>query len=217
MRALWITLGVILADQITKTIVVHTMTLRESIPLIGEWFRFTFTTNPGMAFGITFGPPGLMPALAIIATILIVVYMWQVRKAHAPYRWSLALILAGALGNIIDRVFYGAVYEGWGLFPGSGLFAGEVVDFVHFDFGFVRFDPPFFDPVGLQLWPIFNLADVAIVCGVIGILLTQKKFHEWQLRQAVKEELADDATAPVETAPAPAMVPTTSDAPPTQA
>ncbi len=217
MRALWIALAVILVDQVTKTIVVRSMYLGQSIPIIGDWFRFTFTTNPGMAFGITFGPAGLMPAMAIIATILIIVYMWKVRGAYAPYRWSLAFILSGALGNIIDRVFYGVIYENWDLFPGSGLFSGEVVDFIHFNIWYGRIDFPVLGLRSIALFPIWNVADMAIVCGVVGVILTQKKFHEWQLAQAVEAELATDPPLPANaTAPQPEN-PIASDVPPTQA
>lgn len=200
MRVLWIALVVLLIDQVTKTVVVQTMYMGQSIPLLGDWFKLTYTTNPGMAFGITFGPPGMMAMFAIIATVLICLYLWKIRHAYAPYRWSLALVLAGAIGNIIDRVFYGLIYRT------GGLLTGEVVDFFHIDVWQGMVDWPLVGTKYLALWPIFNVADMAIVGGVAGILITQKKFHEWQLRQAVAEEVG----TPV----APAI---TSDAPPTQA
>ena len=196
MRVLWIAVGVLVLDQLTKTLVVQTMYLGQSIPLLGDWLKFTYTTNPGMAFGITFGPPGMMTMFAIIATVLICVYLWKVRGAHAPYRWSLALVLAGALGNIIDRVFYGLIYRT------GGLFTGEVVDFFHIDVWHGIVNWPLVGPKPLALWPIFNVADIAIVCGVIGILVTQKKFHEQMHAQASSAEVAG--------------VPIASAAPPTQ-
>lgn len=203
MRALWIALAVILVDQVTKTVVVQTMHLGQSIPLLGDWFKLTYTTNPGMAFGITFGPPGMMTAFAIIATILICFYLWKVRGAYAPYRWSLALVLAGALGNIIDRVFYGVVYRT------GPIFTGEVVDFFHIDLWHGIVNWPLFGPKPLALWPIFNVADMAIVFGVAGIMITQKKFHEWQLQQA-------GLAAPDASEVSPVSVPITSGAPPTR-
>lgn len=203
MRALWIALVVLLVDQVTKTLVVQTMYLGQSIPLVGDWFKLTYTTNPGMAFGITFGPPGMMTIFALIATALIGLYMWKVRGAYAPYRWSLAFVLAGAFGNIIDRVFYGLLYRT------GGLFTGEVVDFLHLDLWHGIVNWPLVGARPLALWPIFNVADMSIVCGVAGILITQKKFHEWQLRQSADAQV--NGVPPVAVG-----VPITSDAPPTQ-
>ncbi len=118
MRALWLTIVVLVVDQIAKMLVVQRMRLYESIPLLGDWFKLTYTTNPGMAFGLTFGPPGLITVFALLATGLIVYYLWRIREAYAPYRYSLALILGGALGNIIDRIFYGVIYRYGALFTG---------------------------------------------------------------------------------------------------
>lgn len=145
-----------------------------SIGLLGDWLKLTFTENPGMAFGITFGPAGLVTAFSIIATLLIVIYLYRVRKGYAPYRASLALILGGAIGNIIDRMFYGLVF-GYGNF-----FQGRVVDFIHVDLwsGYVPDAVPFIGGNYMALFPIWNVADMAIVVGVVGILVFQKKFHE---------------------------------------
>lgn len=183
MRALWLTLAVLVADQITKTLVVHRMRLYETIPIVEDWFKFTYTTNPGMAFGLTFGPPGLITMFAVAATALIVVYLWRIRGAYPPYRLSLALILGGALGNIIDRVLYGVIY-GYG-----PLFQGQVVDFIHFDLGVV--DLPFFGP--RRLFPIWNVADMAIVVGVVGFMIFQGAFHRQLAAHADADPVADDS------------------------
>jgi signal peptidase II len=174
MRIFWISALAVIIDQISKWAVVEYMYINQSIPLIGDWFRFTFTTNPGMAFGISFGPPGMVTILSLIATGLIIAYMYSVRRGYQPYLMSLALILGGALGNIIDRVFYGVIYEG------GGLFTGEVVDFIHFNIwrGYVPADVPFIGGSYMALFPIWNVADMAIVLGVVGILMFQNRFHE---------------------------------------
>ena len=180
MRLLWIAVGVLLVDQATKVAVRLSMTLGESIPILGDWFKLTFTENPGMAFGITFGPAGMVTAFSIIATILIVVYLYQVRGGYRPYCLSLAFILGGAIGNIIDWLFYGMIFE-YGKF-----FQGRVVDFFHFNIwdGFVPDAVPFIGGTYMALFPIFNVADIAIVGGVIGILVFQKKFHQQLLEEA---------------------------------
>ena len=173
MRVLWLTGVVILLDQATKLLVMRTMYLGQQIPLIGDWLKLTYTENPGMAFGITFGPPGMVTVFSVIATFLITLYLFKVRKGYLPYRASLAFILGGAIGNIIDRVFYGS------LFAGDGLFLGRVVDFIHVNVwsGFIPEAFPVIGGTYLSLFPIWNVADMAIVCGVVGILYFQKRYH----------------------------------------
>lgn len=173
MRVLWLTGVVIILDQATKLLVMKTMYLGQQIHLIGDWLKFTYTENPGMAFGITFGPRGMVTVFSVIATILITMYLFKVRKGYMPYRASLAFILGGAVGNIIDRVFYGAV------FGGDSLFVGRVVDFIHVNVwsGFIPEVVPLIGGTYLSLFPIWNVADMAIVCGVVGILYFQKRYH----------------------------------------
>lgn len=154
-------------------LVMKTMYLGQQIHLVGDWLKFTYTENPGMAFGITFGPRGMVTVFSVIATFLITLYLFKVRKGYFPYRASLAFILGGAVGNIIDRVFYGAV------FGGDSLFVGRVVDFIHVNIwsGFIPESLPLIGGTYLSLFPIWNVADMAIVCGVVGILYFQKKYH----------------------------------------
>lgn len=182
MRVLWITAIVVVIDQITKTIVRTSMYLTQSIDLVGDWLKFTFTENPGMAFGIRFGPPGLITIFSIVATLLIVVYMFRVRGGYAPYRACLGLILGGAFGNIIDRVFYGKIYDY------AGYFQGEVVDFIHFDLwkGYISEAIPLIGGSFIALFPIWNVADMAIVAGVVGILVFQNKFHRLLIEEHEK-------------------------------
>src|SRR5690606_8900653 len=103
MRVFWVTAVVIVIDQITKIMVATSMLRGESISVIGDGLRLTYALNPGMAFGITIGPPGMITVVSIAATLLIVYYLLKVRTGYAPYRYSLGLLLGGALGNIIDR------------------------------------------------------------------------------------------------------------------
>ena len=174
MRVFWISAVVLVLDQLTKAAVLNFMHLHQSIPVLGDWLKLTFTENPGMAFGITVGPPGTVTVLSILATGLIVAYIYQVRHAYTPYRASLALILGGAIGNIIDRVFYGELL-GYG-----SLFTGKVVDFVHVSLwqGFVPDAVPMIGGAYMELFPIWNVADMAIVLGVVGVLAFHHIFHE---------------------------------------
>lgn len=174
MRVLWVSLALLLVDQATKQLVHATMTPGQSVPLLGDLLKLTYTTNPGMAFGLTVGPKLFLTLFSIVATALIVAYLWTVRRGPWGYRLSLALIVGGALGNIIDRTFYGLLY-GYG-----PLFHGEVVDFIHVDLwrGVVADWVPFLGGNYLALFPIWNVADMAIVVGVAAIILFQKRFHE---------------------------------------
>ncbi|OZC02837.1 signal peptidase II [Rubricoccus marinus] len=180
MRALWYTLAIVLVDQVTKVIVKSTMRLGESISVVGDVFKWTFTENPGMAFGMELWdgePIGklLLSIFSVVATVAIFFYLRHVRDAPAGYRVSLALILGGALGNVIDRVFYAEI---WGY---GHIFFGKVVDFVHLDVwsGY----PPDWLPIWggkyVALFPIGNIADLAIIAGVVGVLVTQKAFQEY--------------------------------------
>lgn len=211
MRVVWISALVVLIDQLTKYAVVQTMWLGSSVRLIGDWFKFTYTTNPGMAFGIEVGPQGLVGVFSVIATGLIVAYLWQVRTGYRPYVLSLAFILGGALGNIIDRLFYG-YWQGTG-----GLFTGEVVDFIHFDIwrGTLQELIPFLggDPIYFAFFPIWNVADMAIVAGVVGVLVFQRRFHETPLHPRAPEADGEAGAAVVDVDGLPDGHPDGADAP----
>jgi signal peptidase II len=203
MRAFWVAAVIVAIDQATKIAVVRMMHLHESIPVVGDWLKFTFTENPGMAFGITVGPKGLIAVLALIATLLIAGYLWRIHRGYAPYRYSLSLVLGGALGNIIDRLFYGLIYDY------GGLFQGHVVDFIHVDIWRGYVDPwsgvPFAEgqPWSVALFPIWNVADMAIVVGVVGILFFQQGFHEeiQARREAELKAEKEAASSPVPSEP----------------
>lgn len=172
MRVFLISGTVVLLDQVTKAAVLQFMYREQSIPVLGDWLRLTFTENPGMAFGLTIGPPGTVTVLSLVATVLVVAYIYQVRD-YTPYRWSLGLILGGALGNIIDRVFYGVLLD-----YGS-YFTGHVVDFIHVSLwqGIIPRSIPLVGGSYLEIFPIWNVADMAIVLGVVGVMLFHQSFH----------------------------------------
>ena len=193
MRVLWISAIVVALDQATKAAVLQLMHYQQSIPLVGDWLRLTFTENPGMAFGIQVGPPGTVTILSILATILVGGYIYRIRHEYGPYRWSLGFILGGALGNIIDRVFYGLILD-YGT-----LFTGHVVDFIHVSLwqGFIPEIVPLIGGAYMELFPIWNVADMSIVLGVVGVLYFHRTFHERRLaRRAQEEASAEEADEP---------------------
>ncbi|MFV1979578.1 MAG: signal peptidase II [Rhodothermia bacterium] len=188
MRPLWMAVSIIAIDQGAKAIVRGRMRLGESIPVIGDWFKFTFTENPGMAFGIQFGSPLVVTGLAIVATVLIVVYLCVVHTNNIGYTLSLALILGGAVGNIIDRVFFAVIY-GYG-----GLFQGQVVDFIHFDLwsGRISQSIPLVGGNFVALFPIWNVADMSIIVGVVLVVMFQRAMQSSSEQAGEQSQLVAD-------------------------
>lgn len=179
MRVLYLTLAVIITDQISKFYIkgisipflnfkLEGMYLGESIQVIGDFFKITFTENPGMAFGFDPGSDFklFISIFSLVASIALFIYLFSVRNKSLSLRIAIALILGGAIGNVIDRMFYGLIYDY------APVFFGKVVDFFDFDFfNFSIFGRSY------DRWPIFNIADAAVSIGVL-ILLFFYKHHE---------------------------------------
>jgi signal peptidase II len=145
------------------------MHLGESISVIGDFFRITFTENPGMAFGFDPGSDFklLISVFSLVASIGLLIYLFVVRNKSLSLRIAIALILAGAVGNVIDRMFYGLIYDY------APLFYGKVVDF--FDFDFINFS---LFGRSYDRWPIFNIADASVSIGVFILLFFYKQHQE---------------------------------------
>lgn len=170
MRVLIFSALIVVVDQVTKLMVrgvsipafgihVDGMHYGFSRPLIGNAVRLTYIENPGMAFGIDVGGKLFFSIFSLVASIAIVVYLYRARHDAVGFRFSLAMILGGAVGNLIDRVFYGVI---WG---DGRFFYGRVVDFIDVDFfNFSVFGHQF------SRWPVFNIADAAVTIGVILLL-----------------------------------------------
>ncbi|MFA5011005.1 MAG: signal peptidase II [Ignavibacteria bacterium] len=178
MRVLYISLIVVIIDQLSKLKVkgikipslginVEGMTLGSSINLIGDFFKLTFIENPGMAFGIEFGGKLTLSIFTLIATFLIIYFIYKNKNEGFYFRASLAFILGGAVGNLIDRLFYGVIF---GYAP---IFYGKVVDFFHFNI-------PDFNLLGKTFysWPIFNVADISVTIGFLMVLFGYSKIFD---------------------------------------
>ncbi len=141
MRILFASAILVLADQISKFIIRNNMNLYESIVVIPSFFNITYITNDGMAFGINF-PFGIyvFTTISIVFTIVLIWYLWTIKDQHIIIRTAVGLIIAGAIGNLIDR-----------------LFLGEVVDFLDFMIGDLH-------------WYVFNFADSYVTIGMGIIL-----------------------------------------------
>jgi signal peptidase II len=140
MNVLFFSIAILIADQTTKLLIKSRFELRQSVEIFGDFFRFTYIENPGMAFGIRVGSPAFFTVFACVASIIIFVYLYRIRHEKFLSRFSLAIILGGAVGNLVDRVAY-----------------GQVIDFLDFGIDDTR-------------WPIFNIADSSVTIGMILLL-----------------------------------------------
>jgi len=190
---------VLLLDQILKIWVKLNMTLGEEIPVVGKWFKLLFIENNGMAFGWLDGGGFLKLALSLfrivaIVVLFIIIIRLSKKKTRFGVIFGLSLITAGAMGNILDSVFYGHIFsestvsQVAALFPDGGGYAGwlhgRVVDMLYFPIIDVAKENAswlpnfFFGPDGHFIFfrPIFNLADSAITIGVFYMLIFQWKW-----------------------------------------
>lgn len=190
-KALVVIISLLLVDQIVKIWVKMNMVINEAIPEGGgSFFELRFVENEGMAFGWAIPGEGGKIALTlfrIVAVVGIALYLRHLAKTKAPQGLltSVAFILAGAMGNIIDSIFYGMIFttsfhDVAQLFPEEGyapMFMGHVVDMFHFTARFPEWFP-FVDGRPEIFQPIFNVADTAISCGVGWIIIRQKSFFQ---------------------------------------
>lgn len=194
MRILIVSFFVVVLDQITKLLVkgfslpflginYEGMRYGQSIDIFGSFFKLTFVENPGMAFGIDLGGSSkiFLSLFSIIAGIGIIYYLYKSSHQKKLFRIALALILGGAIGNLIDRSLYGVFY---GYAP---IFEGKVVDFLNVDF----FDFTLFGQT-YERWPIFNIADAAVSVGVVILVLFHKSFEEHESQNVNDTEKKDE-------------------------
>ncbi len=171
---------ILILDQVLKTWVKTNMYLGQEFNVLGHWFIVHFTENNGMAFGMEFGGEWGKLALSVFRIIAVggigygLIHLIK-NKYNRGLILNVAFIFAGALGNIIDSVFYGLIY-GY-----EKLFHGRVVDMLYFPLIESHY------PAWFPLWageefiffrPVFNLADAAISIGVLFILLYQKRYFK---------------------------------------
>lgn len=194
MRILFLSLFIILCDQLTKLLVrgfeipalgikVEGMRLGESKPVIGDFVRLTYTENPGIAFGINLGNKFYLTLLAIVAVIIVFLYLYKVRDGNFAIRFSLGMILGGAIGNLIDRVFHGVI------FGYAKLFHGRVIDFIDIDF----FDINLFGYY-IDRWPIFNIADASVTIGVLILLFAHHEKPETKQVEEINPNAMNNVT-----------------------
>lgn len=188
--AVLIVLAILLIDQIIKIWVKTLMPLHpvDNGIRVTNWFYITFIENPGMAWGMQLGPKLVLSIFRIVAIGFLIYYIWL--QAKTKVRWGymvcLAMVLAGAAGNLIDCMFYGLVFDESttthvSQFMGGGyapFLMGKVVDMFYF---------PLIDttlPDWIPIWggerftffdPVFNFADACISVGVVALVLFYRK------------------------------------------
>lgn len=183
-------IAVIILDQLLKVWVKTHFYINEDIE-ITSWFHLHFIENNGMAFGMEFGPKIFLTLFRVVLAGVLIWALWKLRKmptVKTGFLICVAMIIAGAIGNIIDCMFYGVIFnnpmppEVAQLFPPEGgygtLFHGRVVDMLYFPL-FTFTWPQWIPGVGGQEFlffqPVFNLADAAISCGMIAALIFYPK------------------------------------------
>lgn len=180
-----IALAVIMLDQLVKMLVHFNMEmgLAGQIPIFGNWFKLHYTTNPGMAFGMQIGLEHgklILSVFRLFAMVGIGYYLYYLIKkgVHPGLLTCVALILGGAIGNVIDSTFYGVFLNNAPYNAPTPWFHGQVIDMFYIDIweGRVAEWVPIWGGEYMALWPIFNVADASIFVGVAIILIFQKKF-----------------------------------------
>jgi signal peptidase II len=153
------------------------------ILVFGDWFKLHYTTNPGMAFGMELGSEYgkmILTSFRLVAMVGIGYYLSYIikKKNHPVYILCIAMILGGAIGNLVDSVFYGVWLDNAPYNAPTPWFHGQVVDMFYFDIweGYIPEWVPLWGGSYTALWPIFNIADASIFIGVGIILIFQNRF-----------------------------------------
>jgi signal peptidase II len=154
---LGIIVAIIALDQWSKWAIKSSFNLYQSEPVIQDLLHFTYVTNDGMAFGLSFpGGKHILLVMTILLTGFIIGFLWKEREGHPLVKYGLALILSGAIGNLIDRLLY-----------------GKVVDFLDLMIGDFH-------------WYIFNIADSSVTIGMVLFIVHSIIFESSYLKNESK-------------------------------
>ena len=157
MFLLGLIVAIIALDQWSKWAIKTSFNLYQSEPVIRDLLHFTYVTNDGMAFGLSFpGGKHILLVMTILLTGFIIGFLWKEREGHPLVKYGLALILSGAIGNLIDRLLY-----------------GKVVDFLDLMIGDFH-------------WYIFNVADSSVTIGMVPFIMHSIIFESSHLKNESK-------------------------------
>ena len=157
MFLLGIIVAIIALDQWSKWAIKTSFNLYQSEPVIQDLLHFTYVTNDGMAFGLSFpGGKHILLVMTVLLTGFIIGFLWKEREGHPLVKYGLALILSGAVGNLIDRLLY-----------------GKVVDFLDLMIGDFH-------------WYIFNVADSSVTIGMVLFIVHSIIYESSHLKNESK-------------------------------
>lgn len=189
---------VIAIDQLSKVWVYNTMIPGSAgeIAVLGDWFKLHYLLNPGMAFGMRLDWEWgklLLTLFRLLATAGIGYYLVVLvrKRVHPGLIWCLALVLGGAMGNLVDSIFYGVWFNN--AVPGAPTpwFHGQVIDMLYFPL-YEGFLPDWIPGYGGEYFiffrPVFNIADSAIFVGIVTAFIFQKRFFSQEEDEQVPQE-----------------------------
>lgn len=211
-KSLLIIFLILFIDQAVKIWIKTNMYIGQEYSVFGNWFIIHFTENEGMAFGMKFGGEYgklMLSVFRIIAVGGIGWYLYKLIKENADKLFiiCMSLIFAGAVGNIIDSVFYGLIFsESYfnvaQFMPAEGGYGsflhGKVVDMLYFPIisgNFPDWFPIWKGEEFLFFRPVFNIADSAISVGVVLLIIFQKRFFKKEDKKENTDTEVSDVTA----------------------
>ena len=199
-RYYFLTLAVVIFDQVVKLLIHDNMNLYEEINVLGDWFKLHYILNEGIAFGLKADwvySKLILTTFRFIASVVgvVILYRYAKKGMHSGALWAGSLILAGAVGNLIDSLFYGIWFNNM---PHDAPFAfmyGQVIDMLYFPL-FEFYWPDWVPVVGgdyfLFFSAIFNVADASIFIGVVILLIWQKKFFPEPAKAKNEDEVTEE-------------------------
>ena len=202
-KYLLIALAVIVLDQVVKMLVYFFMELGPSgeIEIFGDFFKLHYLLNKGMAFGLEFSwlknSKLVLTLLRLVAVGGIIYYISWLIKKNSPVGllWCMALILGGAIGNVVDSTFYGVLLEN--NLPDDAPYAwfhGQVIDMFYIDIWEGCLELPLIGTKCMALWPVFNVADASIFIGITIILVFQRRYFISDDDKGTNEAVKDSVT-----------------------
>jgi signal peptidase II len=200
-----ISIGVIIIDQAVKLLVHYNMTMgtRGQIKIFGEFFKLHYLINPGMAFGMELpfdNAKIVLTMFRLVAMFAIGYYLYYMYKKGSATGLlvCIGMILGGAIGNLIDSIFYGVLLDNAPFDAPTPWFYGQVVDMFYIDIweGRIADWVPLWGGEYMALWPVFNVADASIFIGILIILIWQKSFFKEE--HVTEEAHANTIESPVE-------------------
>lgn len=200
-KFLFLTLLLIIIDQAIKLWMFYDVVPNHygEIDLIPDFFKLHYVENKGMAFGMELGGEYgklLLTTFRLAAMVGICWYLVHLasKNAHSGLLWSIAAVLGGAIGNVIDSTFYGVFLNNAPIGVPTPWFHGQVID-MFYAYGLDRQYPDWIPFLGgeYNTTPIFNFADACIFCGVVSILIFQQRFFEFDnVKKQAENQINDD-------------------------